>query len=129
MRCTCDAEIKPSEIDRAFSSSRYCLLAPARLDALDLLSKKWIKVETTSLISIRPIPYDTLNDLEVKAVLKSSVDLEFKAYVNQRQRYKVQSFDVIHETTASGLFYHFHVRIYNLKSFWFIACIFHWVAF
>lgn len=54
MRYTCDGEIKPSEIDRAFSSSRYCLLAPARLDAFDLLSKKWIKVETTSLISKDP---------------------------------------------------------------------------
>lgn len=55
MRCTCDADIKPSEIDRAFPSSRYCLPAPARLDTFDLSSKKWVKVETTSL---QPILYD-----------------------------------------------------------------------
>lgn len=115
MRCTCDAETKPSEIDHAFSSSRYCLLAPARLDAFDLSSKKWIKVETTSL---QPILYAlvgaTLNDFEVNAVLKSSVDLEFKAYVNQRQRYNEQLFDIVRGTTASGLFYHFHGE--NMQS-------------
>lgn len=119
MRCTCDAEIKPSEMGHAFSSSRYYLLAPARLDAFDLSSKKWIKVETTSL---QPIPYApvgaTLNDFEVNAVLKSSVDLEFKAYVNQRQRYDEQLFDIVRGTIASGLFYHFR------GENWFIACIF-----
>ncbi|EEA21348.1 hypothetical protein PMAA_051590 [Talaromyces marneffei ATCC 18224] len=107
MRCTCDLQTKPSEIDSIFSSSRYSFLAPARLDAFDLSSKKWIKVATTSL---QPIPdtESTLNDYEVNTVLKSSLDLEVKSYASQRQRYYQQLHDFVGVTMPPGLFYHFH---------------------
>lgn len=118
MRCTCDAEIKPSEIDSAFSSSRYCFLAPARLDAFDLSSKKWIKSATTSLEPISYAPLGaTLNDYEVNTVLKSSLDLEVKSYSDQRQRHYGQLLIGTRATMPAGLFYHFHGEYIQHQNF------------
>lgn len=59
----------------------------------------------------------TLIDFEVNTVLKSSVDLDFKSYFNQRLHYDQQLPDLVRKPMPTGLFYHFHGEYIQHKIF------------